>query len=149
MTHNKTSSSPLKVFIQLVTQDGNEINLGYNETTDLYEFHLAGFPNMLISMPLIEFSKLAYQMKFSYLNDDGSNEPLFLNKQAMLDELSSNGTLCEIVDLKASEILAYFPEEEYLYRKSDSTPISTEELPDGDFLIAPFIPDYLLNGSID
>lgn len=148
MTKNKTRCSPLKIYLQLVTKNGSQINLGYDDSNELYEFFLTGFPNLKVSMPLAEFAKLAIQMGFVYLNEDGSKEDMFLPKQAMLNELSSNMTLCEIIDMNTGEILVYFPMQETIYRKSDNTPVAPEELSDESlYFIAPFIPEYLLNGA--
>lgn len=150
----KVECSPLRVYYRLVSKDGSVFNLEYESDRDVYKLYLKGFQYMMIEMSLLQFSKLAFQLGLQYINDERSQEKAFQSKQNLIGELESNQQACEVADIINDEVLIYLPGNEiqdgYFIRKSDRLSISPEELvEDGTFFIAPFIPDYLLNGATE
>jgi len=150
----KEEKSPLRIFLQLLSKDGSVFNLEYDSDRDVYKLYLKGFQYMMIEMSLLQFSKLTFQLGLQYINDERNPETAFQNKQNLIGELESNQQACEVADIINDEVLIYLPGNEiqdgYFIRKSDRVSISPEELvEDGTFFIAPFIPDYLLNGATE
>lgn len=132
----KVECSPLRVYYRLVSKDGSIFNLGYNEKHDEYLIYMQGFVNMQVNLKFLQLSKLLYQFGAEFINENGSTEQCFLNRQELMSELEENNCSCEVADIKNNNVL--------IYRRSDDM----ENFPaDGVFFISPFIPDYLLNGA--
>lgn len=124
------------MYYLLVSKDGTIVNLGYNEKNDEYHVYMEGFANMQVNLKLLQLSKLLYQFGAEFINENGSTEHCFLNRQELMSELNENNCSCEVADIKNNNIL--------IYRRADDM----ENFPaDGVFFVSPFIPDYLLNGA--
>ena len=127
--------TPLKIYLQIAIKGDSILYLDYNNESDEYIVRLKDFHNMEVNLKLLQLSKMLYQLGGKFINEDGSRENCFLNRQELMSELTENNCSCEVADVKNDNIL--------IYRRSQDDIENFSA--DGMFMIGPFIPEYLQN----